>query len=103
MKYFKFSLHQSRGKKLWISAYKDIDNKRDSEGDIIELNDISVMIELNIIDCEYKINWISKREKGKEEFIDTLGAEENKELIKDALQYAHNKGLIDKVYRRVKK
>jgi len=103
MKYFTFDLHQSRGKKLWIKAYKDIDNKRDSEGDIIELNDISVMIELNIIDCEYKINWIIRREKGKEEFIDTLGVEEDKEIIRDAMQYARNKGSIDKVLRRVKR
>lgn len=102
MRYFKFSLHQSRGKKIWINAYKDIDNKIDSEGNITELNDITVMIELNIIDCEYKINWINKREKDKDNFIDTLGTEEDKEIIKDAMQYARNKGSINKVLRRVK-
>jgi hypothetical protein len=103
MKYFTFSLHQSRGKKIWISAYKNVDNKRDAEGDIIELNDISVMIELNIVDCEYKINWINERVQGVEKFIDTLGIEEDKQIIKDALQYARNKGSIDKVLNRYNK
>ena len=54
---YRFILSSSRGKKLWVTAIKDFGSKTNTDGDLI-LNDIQIVMELNIIDKDYKINYI---------------------------------------------
>ena len=99
---YRFILSSSRGKKLWITAIKDFGSKCNSEGDLI-LNDINIVMELNIIDKEYKINYILKNKDGKQNFIDNLESGEDKEIIIKALQFADDEGLINRVIKRYNK
>jgi hypothetical protein len=73
MKEFKFKYDRKMMKKLFLGAVK---------------GNIEVAIELNIIDNIYKINWINDRTSGRDNFKESLGVDEDQELINESLEYA---------------
>lgn len=76
MKNFKFTYGRKMMKKLFLGATK---------------GNIQVAIELNVIDNEYKINWVNDRTTGRDNFKESLGLAEDQELVNQALDFA--KGL----------
>lgn len=93
MQGYKYYMETVRGKKVWIKAYKNIGSTE------ISTNDITVMIELNIIDKQYKVTYCNKRNGTKDNFIE-LSKDQEKEFIKQALLYAKDKGYMDKIINR---
>lgn len=88
---YSFQYGASRGKKVWINAH----NKIDAD------NWYNIVIELNPINKEYKINYIVKQSSfNKDEFIETLGVEEDKRIIEESIRFAEDKGYINKVITR---
>lgn len=88
---YSFKYGSARGKKIWINAH----NKIDAD------NWINIAIELNPIDNINKINYIVKQSYNKkDEFIETLGIEEDKRIIDESIKFAENKGYINKVITR---
>lgn len=60
-------------------------------------NNIQVAVEYNVIDNKAKINWINDRTNNHDNFIDTLGIEEDNKIIQQAIEFA--KGL--KQYKEI--
>lgn len=82
MKDFKFKYARKMKQKIFIDAFS---------------NKIQVAIEFNIVDNIYKINWINDRTSGHDNFKESLGIQEDQELINKALEFA--KGL--KQYKEI--
>ena len=98
MNKWEMSFGASRGKKIWISGYKKIGDIKDSNGLIIGNMKQLASIELNIIDNINKVVWVIE-DAGKETNIKLSKAEEL-ELIQLALNFAKEKGYINKILKR---
>ena len=98
MNKWKMSLGSSRGKKIWIRAYKKIGDIKDNNGLTIGNMKQLASIELNIIDNINKVVWVIE-DAGKETDIKLSEAEEL-ELIQLALNFAKEKGYINKILKR---
>ena len=80
-----------RGKKIWIDAHCKIDAG----------SWINIVLELNPIEDINKINYIVKQSQyKKDEFIDSLGTEEDKRIIEESIKFAEDEGYIDKIINR---
>jgi len=90
---YKYSYESSRGKKVWINAFKEIE--RNSMGAITKY--IIVSIELNIIDNENKIVWINfnNGENNLYDFKD-LPEEYKANFIKESMEFANKKGYLNR-------
>jgi hypothetical protein len=69
----KFKYSTRRLKKLWIRVYE---------------NNIEVLIEIDPTINKGLINWINDRSSGHDNFKESLGVAEDKQLIESALEYA---------------
>ena len=88
---YTFQYGSCRGKKIWINAHKKIDNN----------SWYNIVIELNPIEDINKINYIVKQSQyKKDEFIDSLGTEEDKRIIEESIKFAEDEGYIDKIINR---
>lgn len=98
MKDYKYSLATARGKKVWVRAYKGIKQEE------FYLEDIIVIIELNIVDNNNKINYVIWR-KGKENFIEPeeLPAEHQENFIQKALEFAEANGHLERIKKKYMK
>ena len=70
---YKYEFSYKRMKKIWVRASK---------------GKIEICIEYNVITDKAKINWINDRKTGHDSFIDSLGIEEDKQVIKQAMDFA---------------
>lgn len=81
---FTYAYRAKRGNKVWIGAYC----KKGKTS-------YNVSIEIKIKEKESKIVWIDKRiNLGKDNFIDSISKEVDKQLLKESLGYAIEKGYI---------
>ena len=70
---YKYEFSYKRLKKIWIRAIK---------------NKIEICIEYNVITNKANINWINDTTTGHDNFINSLGIEEDKQVIKQAMDFA---------------
>ena len=88
---YTFQYGSARGKKIWIDAHKKIDNN----------SWYNIVIEINPIDNINKINYIIKQSQfNKDVFLETLGIEEDKQIIEESIKFANDKEYINKVINR---
>ena len=81
---FTYSYGAKRWNKVWVNAYY-------KKGEV----SYNVSIEIKIKEKESKIVWINKRiNLGKDNFIDSISKEIDKQLLKESLEYAIEKGFI---------
>jgi len=70
------------GRKMKQKIFIDIEDKKKK---------IQLVVEYNIITNQANINWICDRADGHDNFIDSLGIEEDRQVIEQAMEYT--KGL----------
>ena len=70
---YKYEFSYKRMKKIWVRASK---------------GKIEICIEYNVITDKAKINWINDRTTGHDNFINSLGIEEDNKLIQQSITFA---------------
>lgn len=93
---YKFTLHTSRGKKIWIMGYKLIEQINEDE-----FTSVNAMLELNVVDKNYKINWLLYRDN-KDNWIESIDSNFESKLIDRALAFAKNNNYLDRIYKKYK-
>lgn len=93
---YRFTLHTSRGKKIWINGYKVIERINEDE-----FTSVNAMLELNIVDKDYKINWLLYRDN-KDNWIESIDNNFKSKLIDRALEFAKNSNYLDRIYQKYK-
>lgn len=91
---FTFRHDMTRGKKIWISIFKNFTQDEDTT------HCINGFIELNVIDDTGRVNFINYRNP-KDNFIE-VSKEIEDNLIKYSRDYADKNGYTDKVLKRYK-
>ena len=70
---YKYEFSYKRMKKIWVRASK---------------GKIEICIEYNVITNQANINWINDTTSGHDNFRDSLGIEEDKQVIQQAIEFA---------------